>query len=85
MSRSYREPVFVCGYGSSYKKFAKREANRVIRRAKDIPNGKIYRKYFDSWNICDCKNRWNPWPWVSCWSGELKVHEPIPEWKARRK
>jgi len=86
MSRSYREPVFVDGYGTRRKRYAKNLANRYIRRTKDIPNGNAYRKYYDSWDICDYRFRWDPYPHIRCWKfGEAVVVEPIPEWKARRK
>ena len=87
MSRSYREPVWTDNYGSSYKKWAKRQASRKIRKSQDVPNGKAHKKFYDSWNICDYKNRYDPWPsiyfnWIT---GEQEIIEPIPEWKARRK
>lgn len=53
MSRSrMKHPMFV---DRSSKKLGKRLASRAVRRAKDVPNGKGYRKYFESWNICDFK------------------------------
>ena len=55
MSRSYRKPWAVCSYGTRHKQYAKKEANRLIRRTKDVPNGKAYRKFYDPWNICDYK------------------------------
>jgi len=85
MSRSYREPWFVDSYGSKSKKFDKRHANRKIRNADDVPNGRAYRKYYDPWNIADYKFRWNPYPSIRFRSGEQKIIEAIPEWKARRK
>jgi len=53
MSRSYRKPYIVCGNGTKYKQYAKKEANRLIRRTRNVPDGKAYRKFFDSWNIDD--------------------------------
>ena len=57
MSRSNRKPIFTDGYkGSGRKQFFKRQANRVIRNtATEIADGKAYRKFFDSWSICDYK------------------------------
>ena len=54
MSHSYRKPWCVNGYGCwGGKKLVKRWANKKVRRNDDIPNGKAYRKYFESWNIND--------------------------------
>lgn len=54
MSRSYRRPYCKDGYrGSKHKQFAKKEANKKIRRSLEVPNGKIYRKFYDTWKICD--------------------------------
>ena len=87
MSRSYREPYWVDGYGSKCKRDYKRYASKAVRRAKEVPNGKAYRKFFDPWKITDYKNRWDPWPWVSVnfLTGKITLNYPIPEWKANRK
>jgi hypothetical protein len=54
MSRSRRRSYITDSYkGSKWKQYQKRLANHVIRKTVDIPNGKAYRKIFDSWNICD--------------------------------
>jgi len=55
MSRSYRKPWITCGYGSKYKQYAKNQANRLIRRTKDVPDGKAYRRFYNPYNICDYK------------------------------
>lgn len=56
MSRSYRAPYVTDGYkGSRRRQWCKRQANRVVRRALDVPNGKAYRKFYDPCNICDYK------------------------------
>jgi hypothetical protein len=85
MSRSYREPWFVDNYGSSYKKWVKRQASKTVRRAKDVPEGNAYRKLFDSWNICDYKMQWDPKPHYYMSGGVMRVIEPTPEYKARMK
>ena len=85
MSRSYREPIFTCGYGSKSKQFEKRQANKRIRKSENVPDGKVYKKFYNPWNICDCRIRWNPYPITYCYKGEIKIVEPIPEWRARRK
>lgn len=57
MSRSYRAAWITDGYkGSITKQFKKRQANKKIRRTKEIiQDGKAYRKFYDTWNICDYK------------------------------
>ena len=55
MSRSYREPWFTCGYGGSYKAFAKRQANKRVRRHDDVYGGCYYKRLYCSWDICDYK------------------------------
>jgi hypothetical protein len=81
MSRSYREPWITDGYGSKSKRFKKRQANRAIRHAKEVPDGKAYRKFSDSWDICDYKWCWDPKPHYYWSRGEMKVIEPIPGYK----
>jgi hypothetical protein len=86
MSRSYREPWYIDGYGSRRKAWFKNYANRVVRRSKDdIPNGKSYRKMFDQWSICDYRFRYDPHPRINYWSGVAKVIEPDPLWTINRK
>lgn len=66
MSRSYRKPIVTDGYkGSRRKQFHKNCANRRIRRTvEEIANGKAYRKFYESWDICDYKWRCNFEPYV---------------------
>jgi hypothetical protein len=74
MSRSYRKPWVTASYGSSYKKWAKRWANKMVRNAAEVPDGNSYRKCFSSYDICDFKFRWDD-SWGESW----------PLWKAIRK
>lgn len=53
MSRSYRKPFAVDGYGTKHKKIAKRTANKKVRKARNIPSGNTYRRVYDPWNIVD--------------------------------
>jgi hypothetical protein len=56
MSRSRRVPWITDGYkGSKRKQFFKNYANKVVRKSRDIPNGKAYKKFFCSYDICDYK------------------------------
>lgn len=54
MSRSYKKtPNVSCGYGGRWRKTAKRLANKRVRKANDVPDGKVFKKYYCSWDICD--------------------------------
>lgn len=54
MSRSYRKNP-ICKQ-KNYS-FNKKLANRRVRYSEDVPNGKAYKKYYCSYDICD-------WKWV---------------------
>jgi len=73
MSRSYKKNPVLTNSGSSYRKCAKRLANKAIRMTEDVPDGKIYRKFYSSWDICDYKSYWTPdskwWPY---WRARMK-------------
>lgn len=61
MSRSYRKPISTDGYGTKHRRLSKTAANRRVRKASDLPNGKAYRKWYNPWDICDWKSfEWNP-------------------------
>lgn len=83
MSRSYRKNwILTDNYGSPYKKFAKRQANKKIRKSKNVPNGKAYRKFFESWDICDYKIHYSP----DFFYKDAENLEYFPEiWKYRNK
>lgn len=56
MSRSYKKNPWCC---SSNHAFGKNQANRRIRNVnvdEQIPNGKYYKRYYNSWEICEYKN-----------------------------
>lgn len=55
MSRSRRAPWWTCGYGGIYRRFAKRQANKRIRKLLDIIGGCYYKRLYCSWDICDYK------------------------------
>lgn len=55
MGKSRRECWWTCGYGSNWRAFAKRQANKRIRKTMDIIDGMIYKRFYDSWDICDFK------------------------------
>lgn len=51
MSRSFKKIAII----KDQVTWMKRYANKKVRRTPNIPNGKAYRKLFDSWDICDYK------------------------------
>ena len=51
MSRSFRHRGWLTD--QSGRKFGKRYANHIVRRAADVPSGRCYRKFYCSYNICD--------------------------------
>lgn len=56
MSRSYKKyPIRK----QKNDKSAKRQANRKVRRTKDVPSGKAYKKYYNSYDIYDYGFRWS--------------------------
>ena len=71
MSRSYRK-LFITHQshrrGGTVKWF-KRDANKRVRRFKDLPNGNAYKKVYPTWDICDYKclidedSWWMDEPW----------------------
>jgi hypothetical protein len=87
MSRSRKKnPVRKDTSGSSYRKFAKREANRRVRRTLDVADGKSYRRIYDPWNINDWVYRWSSEPYYYFdRNGDMKKSNPEPEWRARMK
>lgn len=50
MSRSYKK--FIVSKDQN-NKFGKRQANRTVRRAKDVPNGRRFKRFYCSWDISD--------------------------------
>ena len=55
MSRSYRKPILTDGYGTKRLKMEKAAANRFVRRSVGVPNGKAYRKFYETYSIRDYK------------------------------
>lgn len=85
MSRSYKKNLWITDYSKS-RRFFKGQANRKIRRSKDVPDGKAYRKFYESYDICDYKFPYDPYPHVYCWGKRgLEWIEPDPVWKFRYK
>jgi len=55
MSRSYKKEPW-CKDGPNA--WAKSHANKRVRRSLNVPNGKAYRKFSCSYDICDYKYFW---------------------------
>jgi hypothetical protein len=88
MSRSYRKPWYVDGYGTKRKKFYKRQASKKTRRAGDVPDGKAYRKFFDPWEIADYRYPWSPRRYFipNVLTGEVEeTGSADPKWRVMRK
>lgn len=90
MSRSFREPVYTDGYkGSKRRQYFKRYFNHVIRKISpfddSLANGKMYRKFNDTWSICDYRFRYDARPRIYYWGGVRRVIEPQPLWRVNRK
>lgn len=86
MSRSRKKNPYRSDYSRSKTPFMKRLAAKRVRRAKDVPNGSGYKKVSCSWDICDWKLRWDPYPIMGMYGHqEQMVIYPDPEWKARMK
>lgn len=58
MSRSYKRTPWVHD-NEGGRKLAKREANKKVRRTKDIPDGRAYRKVYPRWDIYDQNYYWS--------------------------
>lgn len=87
MSRSYRKTPIVKD-NKNGRKFAKRQANKRVRRNEDVPNGKQYRKYYNPWDIYDwitfCSfEEYKSWGWV--FEEDKSEEEMYAEWKKRYK
>lgn len=55
MSRSYKAPVWTEGYKGIWRRYAKRMANKAVRRNNAIKDGGAYKREMNSWDICDWK------------------------------
>ena len=54
MSKSFKKTPIVKCSSSNWRRFAKKEANKSVRRNKEIiPKGKAYRKIYNSFDIDD--------------------------------
>lgn len=51
MSRSVRKVATIHLWYSKCVWFEKKQSNKRVRKTKSIPNGKSYKKIYDTWNI----------------------------------
>lgn len=58
MSRSYKKTP-ICKDRKTSSKANKRIANSKVRHTDNIPNGKAYRKVFNTWDIHDYVSRYS--------------------------
>lgn len=58
MSRSYKHNPVYSDYSRKTTKYFKRQASHKIRRSFNVPNGKAYRKFYNSWDIHDYISYW---------------------------
>lgn len=54
MSRSFKKNPII----KDSNKWAKKYANKVVRRTRNVPDGKNYKKAFESWDISDWRLRY---------------------------
>ena len=71
MSRSWKHFPFVKDRQSS--KWGKRYCNKKVRKAKDVPNGKAYRKLVE------------PWDYIYDYSCSVFKKDIIKYWEATQK
>lgn len=56
MSRSRKKYPIVTDYSKNYTSFAKRQANKKVRKySKTLSKGSVFKKLYCSWNIFDYK------------------------------
>lgn len=53
MSRSYKKVPGKNTEGRNHLRFFKRQANKKVRKSKNIPSGSTYRKVYNTWYIRD--------------------------------
>lgn len=53
MSRSYRKNPYTTDQQGGNVRWRKRKAARKVRKAKEVGDGKEYRKHSNSWDIRD--------------------------------
>ena len=80
MSRSYKKHAWVTDGGTPGTKFAKRMANKKVRRTKNIPNGSSYKQVYETYDIRDYKYFWT-WKdakksWENSENDYIKRHYP---------
>lgn len=72
MGKSIKKHPIIKQGSVKHRKFHKKQANRKVRYAKDVPNGKQYRKYYESWEINDSVMRYSIHEFLAFYESELK-------------
>lgn len=60
MSRSRKKTSSYTDGRAGTPKYFKRVANKVVRKSKEVPDGRAYKKLYCSWNIHDWKFTYEP-------------------------
>ena len=58
MSRSYKKTPIYTDHRKG-RKYFKRKANKCVRKAENIPHGRKYKRYYNTWDIHDYRIRWS--------------------------
>ena len=58
MSRSYKKTPICTDYKKG-RKYFKRKANKRVRKEENIPHGRKYKRYYNTWDIHDYRFRWS--------------------------
>lgn len=76
MSRSYKKnPIYTDGRTPTPKK-SKKYANKKVKHTSNLPNGKAYKKVYESYDIHDYVSRWT---WEEAKEWYLRKSQ-IEEW-----
>ena len=66
MSRSYKNPhVDKCKAGRHIMRKMKRVANKAVRHAAEVANGRAFRRIWNSWDLCDHRS----------WDSDARIEE----------
>lgn len=74
MSKSFKKTPIVKDWNTSTK-YRKQQANRRVRRTKNVPNGKAYRRYTNPYDIYEDVSRYSIHDWRVAYESILKEFE----------
>ena len=85
MSRSYKKNPYATDHSRNTSKARKRLANQTFRRHisldENMPARPQHRKYTESWDICDWRNRWTKQEaleWYKCQPEDSYIKRRYP-------